>query len=309
MFDRRARLRRGAALLRRGAGHARLSRAACSGRRLCRLRRINGGVLVNTSRRRCRRTSAPGLHFCFDGRQPRRGGRVPCGGAGGRRHDNGSPGLGRTTARLLRRLRQGPRRLPHRGLLRRDRLTSPLPFAGRLGAWRCSSCSCSPSRRWPSPPIAPPCRSGRWWTFRSAPIRRVRRTGPTAFRTVWLDLGEQPSLGTLCEPPPPPAVDVLHGPPAPQRLLRGDGPVDVLRGGAGTPLRAGRSGVRSSGAVLGAGSGGNGRTPPLRAGAASSSAGSSPSRRRSRRSSARGNRSGGRRSPPIRRSRCGDRCG
>lgn len=53
--------------------------------------------------------------------------------------------------------------------------------------------------------------------------------------TVWLDLGKQPSLGTLCQAPPPPAVDVLHGPPAPHGLLRGDGPADVLHGSPAPP--------------------------------------------------------------------------
>jgi len=47
----------------------------------------------------------------------------------------------------------------------------------------------------------------------------------------WLTLSGLPSLGTLCQAPPPPAVDVLHGPPAPHGLLRGDGPADVLHGG------------------------------------------------------------------------------
>ena len=42
----------------------------------------------------------------------------------------------------------------------------------------------------------------------------------------WLTLTGLPALGTLCQAPPPPAVDVLHGPPAPHGLLRGDGPPD-----------------------------------------------------------------------------------
>jgi hypothetical protein len=46
----------------------------------------------------------------------------------------------------------------------------------------------------------------------------------------WLSLSGLPSLGTTCQAPPPPAVDVLHGPPAPHGLLRGDGPADVLHG-------------------------------------------------------------------------------
>ena len=47
----------------------------------------------------------------------------------------------------------------------------------------------------------------------------------------WLTLTGLPTLGTLCQAPPPPAVDVLHGPPAPHGLLRGAGAADVLHGG------------------------------------------------------------------------------
>ena len=55
--------------------------------------------------------------------------------------------------------------------------------------------------------------------------------------TAKLSLKGLPLLGTLCQAAPPPAVDVLHGPPAPGGLLRGDGPADVLHGGPvrGTP--------------------------------------------------------------------------
>jgi hypothetical protein len=49
--------------------------------------------------------------------------------------------------------------------------------------------------------------------------------------TAKLVLQGLPSLGTLCQAPPPPSTDVLHGPPAPRGLLRGDGPADALHGG------------------------------------------------------------------------------
>ena len=54
--------------------------------------------------------------------------------------------------------------------------------------------------------------------------------GGAAPMAVGVGLMPVPSYGTLCASPapPPPAGDVLHGPPAPHGLLRGNGPADVL---------------------------------------------------------------------------------
>ncbi|MCW3476937.1 hypothetical protein [Limobrevibacterium gyesilva] len=52
---------------------------------------------------------------------------------------------------------------------------------------------------------------------------------PGARGAAKLNLGEQPIYGTVCPGPAGPPEDVLRGPPAPNGLLRGDGPRDVLR--------------------------------------------------------------------------------
>ena len=66
-------------------------------------------------------------------------------------------------------------------------------------------------------------------------LERPTRAKAQAPATGWLGLQDIPSLGTECQAPPPPATDVLHGPPAPRGLLRGDGPTDVLQGALARP--------------------------------------------------------------------------
>ena len=46
-----------------------------------------------------------------------------------------------------------------------------------------------------------------------------------------LDLGDTPIFGTRCRDETPPPADILRGPSAPNGLLQGTGPPDVLRTG------------------------------------------------------------------------------
>ena len=46
--------------------------------------------------------------------------------------------------------------------------------------------------------------------------------------SIRLDLGAVPANGTTCGDDADPPDDVLHGPPPPHGLLRGDGPADAL---------------------------------------------------------------------------------
>jgi hypothetical protein len=77
----------------------------------------------------------------------------------------------------------------------------------------------------PTVPVGPPMDV----TVRVDPPTQINGAA-RGHATVKLNLEGLPSLGTLCQAPPPPAADVLHGPPAPGGLLGGDGPVDVLHG-------------------------------------------------------------------------------